>query len=301
MKYEVTYSCGHTGWIDIGGKGAEREKRINYLEHHGLCPDCYKAAQEAKNAAKKEKFGLCELSGTPKQVAWAEKIRAEWFDWTNYITEPSALFKTVMNYAATAITEAKWWIEHRQLDKETIVSQIFEVAFGYSLEEAQALSDSVDKSEKLTMERKKAILEKVRNLTDQAKELAQAMIRIVAGFGGKYKLDRETIDRIYAAAEAETNELLEQADAVYKCAATVLVYKDKDYTEDDVNNLWDGICTMTCNAHILASSLSLDKYQLDKALELSVLAELTYLGEYLLHNQIAEESAEKLKPRGLNE
>ena len=42
MKYNITYSCGHTGTVDLIGKGADRERKINYFEQHGLCPDCYK-------------------------------------------------------------------------------------------------------------------------------------------------------------------------------------------------------------------------------------------------------------------
>lgn len=43
MKYNITYSCGHTGTVDLIGKGADRERKINYFEQRGLCPDCYKA------------------------------------------------------------------------------------------------------------------------------------------------------------------------------------------------------------------------------------------------------------------
>lgn len=43
MKYTITYSCGHGGTIELFGKSAERERRIEWLENNGLCPDCYKA------------------------------------------------------------------------------------------------------------------------------------------------------------------------------------------------------------------------------------------------------------------
>lgn len=31
MKYEVTFSCGHTGTVQLYGKGDERERKIRYF------------------------------------------------------------------------------------------------------------------------------------------------------------------------------------------------------------------------------------------------------------------------------
>lgn len=50
MKYEVKFSCGHEGVVDLVGKTDSRERRIAYLEAYGLCPECYKAQKEAKKA-----------------------------------------------------------------------------------------------------------------------------------------------------------------------------------------------------------------------------------------------------------
>ena len=44
-KYDVTYSCGHTGTVDLFGKNTERERKIAWMERECLCPDCYKAAK----------------------------------------------------------------------------------------------------------------------------------------------------------------------------------------------------------------------------------------------------------------
>lgn len=84
MKYDVTYSCGHEGTVELFGKNSERERKIWYFENHGLCPECYKkACDEAKAefAAYTEQvealYDLPELEGTEKQVAWAREIRAK--------------------------------------------------------------------------------------------------------------------------------------------------------------------------------------------------------------------------------
>lgn len=42
MKYEVTFSCGHTGTVQLYGKGDERERKIRYFEEYGVCSECYK-------------------------------------------------------------------------------------------------------------------------------------------------------------------------------------------------------------------------------------------------------------------
>ena len=80
MKYEVTYSCGHVGTVQIYGTAAEREKKIAWYENYAVCPDCYKKArqEEATTAAKQAKAdGLPALTGSEKQIRWAESIRKE--------------------------------------------------------------------------------------------------------------------------------------------------------------------------------------------------------------------------------
>lgn len=74
MKYEVEMSCGHTETIQLFGKCADRERKIEWLERYGLCEECKKekAAEEMKKA---EEAGLPELEGSEKQIAWAAKIR----------------------------------------------------------------------------------------------------------------------------------------------------------------------------------------------------------------------------------
>lgn len=31
MKYDITYSCGHEGTVDLWGKVSERERKINFF------------------------------------------------------------------------------------------------------------------------------------------------------------------------------------------------------------------------------------------------------------------------------
>ena len=50
MKYDVTFSCGHTQEVQIYGKAEERERKIKYFGKSGLCPECYKKKMNREKA-----------------------------------------------------------------------------------------------------------------------------------------------------------------------------------------------------------------------------------------------------------
>jgi len=133
-KYDVTFSCGHTEVIQLFGPMDERERRIEWLEEHGLCSECYeekkkkeyeKKVQKAQQEA--EEWGLPELSGTEKQVAWAVTIRQEAISKFKQLQEHikddfNAEIMGVLSAREFALmlferilareTSAKWWIEN---------------------------------------------------------------------------------------------------------------------------------------------------------------------------------------------
>ena len=69
MKYDITYSCGHTGTVELYGKTSERESKIRWYETTAVCPECYKKQQQEAAAETTTK-----LEGSEKQVAWAKKL-----------------------------------------------------------------------------------------------------------------------------------------------------------------------------------------------------------------------------------
>jgi hypothetical protein len=80
--YDVHYSCGHTADIQLFGPNRERQRRLEWLESQGLCPDCFRdkkakdnAAQNAAAESWSAQEGLPVLDGSQKQCAWAETIR----------------------------------------------------------------------------------------------------------------------------------------------------------------------------------------------------------------------------------
>ena len=80
---EITYECGHTTREQLYGKMAQRERTIERALDR-LCHDCYasklaeeRAAESAAAAEAAKDAGLPELTGSEKQIAWAESIRAK--------------------------------------------------------------------------------------------------------------------------------------------------------------------------------------------------------------------------------
>ena len=132
-KYDVTYACGHTETIQLYGKSTDREKEIARLENR-LCKKCYiaeqqEAVKEVVNSVKD--FGLVPLVGSPKQVAWAEEIRARFFaeHGQNFaegaaVNEYASAFQTYLK----GVQEASYWIETRDDPVEWRISQWKEIA-----------------------------------------------------------------------------------------------------------------------------------------------------------------------------
>lgn len=75
MKYEVTYSCGHTGTVELFGKGTDRENKLQWYKKYAKCPECYAKKKEEKLVSLEQRYELCDLIGSEKQIAWARNIR----------------------------------------------------------------------------------------------------------------------------------------------------------------------------------------------------------------------------------
>ena len=122
-KYDVKFSCGHEATVELFGKSSERERKIAWFERYGLCPCCYKAEQQDKAAKRAEKWELPALTGSPKQIAWAERIRSEFFLQIEEMEKESGQsatdsaaknkrFGEFFNWIKSQ-TEANFWIDHR--------------------------------------------------------------------------------------------------------------------------------------------------------------------------------------------
>lgn len=111
MKTTVTYACGHTEEIVVFGKRSDREKKIAWLESQ-LCAEC--RAAEATEASKAT--GMTALTGSAKQIAWAEDIRRKSMDAIAALktrTDDEAARKDRIIAYLGGITSAEWWIDNR--------------------------------------------------------------------------------------------------------------------------------------------------------------------------------------------
>lgn len=79
--YYGVFSCGHEGRVNIIGPGKDRQRKADY-QFSGLCEDCYKEylkeKREKDNAEAAQiaiEMELPELTGSEKQVAWANTLR----------------------------------------------------------------------------------------------------------------------------------------------------------------------------------------------------------------------------------
>lgn len=128
-KYLVTYQCGHASDEQLYGKTDDRYAHIE-RQRGRLCSECYRAQQTAEATEQAEAAGLPTLTGSGKQVAWAETIRAKLLtEIARQRAEFEALGRrkgaTEDNIAAAlaqfdgvvakvvAQTGARWWIDNR--------------------------------------------------------------------------------------------------------------------------------------------------------------------------------------------
>jgi hypothetical protein len=124
-KYDVKFSCGHTETVYLYGPLKDRYRKIEWMESTKVCSACYQAEkEEAKKAeveavaARADEYGLPELTGSEKQVAWALAIRDAFFETAQKELEAQGnefgkhVYSSVIN-GYLENTDAKWWIDHR--------------------------------------------------------------------------------------------------------------------------------------------------------------------------------------------
>lgn len=81
-KYDITYTCGHKGTVELFGRSKDRERKFTWLKNSCKCPECEQKEREERINARKATFEdatgrkPAELKGTEKQIRWAEDIRS---------------------------------------------------------------------------------------------------------------------------------------------------------------------------------------------------------------------------------
>ncbi|MFE1206370.1 hypothetical protein ACFW5V_32305 [Streptomyces sp. NPDC058762] len=122
-KYTVTRKCGHAERVDLIGPHKKREQTLERMEGG----DCYACVEEqqtkknADNAAAAKAAGWPALTGTERQVAWAETLRAKAVEelrasadwWSEKYPEAPGHPLPFIETAMLAVESASWWIDNR--------------------------------------------------------------------------------------------------------------------------------------------------------------------------------------------
>jgi hypothetical protein len=103
------------------------------------CKTAYFEKQASKLAKSHAKIGFPVLIGTPKRVSWAEKIRADLINKVNFLKQ-SLVFNDDKEQERSDLTfnlflqewqektDAKWWIDNRNMTVRDISDSIKKIA-----------------------------------------------------------------------------------------------------------------------------------------------------------------------------
>lgn len=139
----VTHSCGHQDRHQLYGRGKDRDWRAARLAEEP-CDACRRAEFEAKNAdaaAANAAAGLPPLTGSEKQILWAESIRLLKIDQAHRAmigalstlelqmlfgdeVDPEDPAIGIVVDALRAVTSARWWIDRRDLKVSYLLAEL---------------------------------------------------------------------------------------------------------------------------------------------------------------------------------
>ena len=144
-KYTIDHACGHQGIHDITGPERERPARQSHIAERE-CPDCQNATRARTNVASAQgnsEAGMPPLTGSEKQVAWAESIRADicWRteEWIALMVEKAVKARTPQSELEQGearyrslyqklreMNQASWWIDNRSGQVPQILKEMEE-------------------------------------------------------------------------------------------------------------------------------------------------------------------------------
>ena len=131
MEQLITHACGHEQAHYLTGFASQQERKARWLRTT-TCRPCFIAAKKAAQAEAAERDGaaiahldLPALVGSDRQVGWATTIRAGRM--AALIAAPIDGNAEALRRCA-AITEAKWWIDYRDLTDAELMAKASQAA-----------------------------------------------------------------------------------------------------------------------------------------------------------------------------
>lgn len=118
MEYRIAHVCGHEQAHYLSGFTGQMDRKAAWLKTT-KCKSCFVADKRAEQAdaatgdsAAIAHLDLPPLSGSDRQIAWASTIRTKRL--ASFIANFSSNKGSRYRHCLT-ITDAKWWIDHRDL------------------------------------------------------------------------------------------------------------------------------------------------------------------------------------------
>lgn len=225
MKYTVKFACGHEAVVELFGKSSDREWKLQRLAE-GLCPDCYRAQQEAERKAASEaaaeeakKQGFSELNGSEKQIAWAETIRAK------FMSKLEALGKE-LNEQDKHLRIKATWNDEQKARHEMVFRLVDMMGRAYAhIDSARIIIDDRDADPASVL--RKAMVE-----VQAVKDGRETLDSIRAAFGAVVAATVEEYLKAEGSPEAETEEsedvTVEPTEKKHTTLATVSVGKNDE-------------------------------------------------------------------------
>jgi len=131
MEQLITHACGHEQAHYLTGFASQQERKVRWLRTT-TCRPCFIAGRKAEQAEAAQRDGaviahldLPALVGSDRQVGWATTIRAGRM--AALVATPVACDAEALRRCA-AITEAKWWIDHRDLTDAELMAKADQTA-----------------------------------------------------------------------------------------------------------------------------------------------------------------------------
>lgn len=172
--YDGTHACGHEGRINVVGPTKDRQWKVD-RHFEKLCPECWEIEKQRKFDEENQKateaaaeMELPVLTGSEKQVSWANTLRQKWIDIAEKYVEnaktnierfkknnpqhAAEVEKTLANvimaidHILRSKTQARKWIDGRD---DNASSEIIEVAEKIEKTEAAPVVPDTVKQEAL--------------------------------------------------------------------------------------------------------------------------------------------------------
>lgn len=123
MGQLITHACGHEQAHYLTGFASQQERKVGWLRTTS-CRPCYIAGKKAEQAEAARQndaaivhLDLPALVGSQRQVGWTTTIRARRL--ATLVATP-VTGEAVALQRCIVITDAKWWIDHRDLSDDDL-------------------------------------------------------------------------------------------------------------------------------------------------------------------------------------